>query len=346
MCFIFAFGIQYSIASPEEYLFPNESLEQKLIVNTNFGDYTIYSVNNEDLIVIDQNGIVPNEKIEEILFYYFSYNYFSTNNDNIDNEYSVFHDALKAKSDLTSQKALNLFQSLREFCVPVPDIEIIQICIKPTEKIPVASVLGYIITDWDTTLDSFNQLIGEISSFSAGIRQEVNSEEIKEIYKNLIAMEQFLNATNQFTPEQLHTNYLNSNNAISYCSTQALNSTENINIRITQLKGEEKNLSSINTQKLKEILDSIKEIAKFNGDYYSLLEQEKILDKELKQISLEDKKYASDIVHLNILTQEIDKLHINVLDSLEFEKTNYGNKNIIVKAWNKLYGGIKSIFIF
>ena len=337
-------------ASPEEYLLFGESLGKKLItIEINGEDYVIYDINNKQiysvLVIGPDNYLASDEHMEKALFSYDTHLYMKDHHKEIADYYQSTRNNLSTEAESSYQQILDAFKKIPEVCAPVPDFEIISLCVKPTDRLGVMKYMGTTMLDWNEVLENYRKLGGDLF-YTLG-SEKIKYSDINGLYENLIAMHNFLTTAKKITNIDFIREDLLNPNKIAYSVSRSTSSdVGNINERIEKLKKEEKSKFNQTKKELEDVGEIIKEITKINGDYENLNSQRESLKNKLDQIDLNDEKLRTDINRLNNLSNEIKQLNITSKSSYQNYLKIYNDKGFLDKQINNVIGLFNLLFTF
>jgi len=331
-----------------EYLLEGEQIGSKLLNFDISGQkYYIYDIQNrkaEGLILIGPSNEIPDQdNIQKSLFIYFTSKYITDNQNKLKESYQKVYYDLETKSHSLSQQILNAFKEVPEQCFPIPKLEIISFCVKPTDKIEVMKVGSGIfrskIIDWDTAFENYKKVGGEILAITDS--PYTTYETIIEFYKDYKSSEIFLEKANLI------------DRYVIFKTNSILNSvSENSEKEFTYLSNRTLTLKNVESTKKSEannLLDYIKvnltEIAKKNGDISNINSNRKNIINTLNNINTEDNYYTSDIKALNDAIAQLNTLKVEIDQRLDNTITAYNLQGSFIRFIYGILGWFKTLQI-
>lgn len=337
-------------AAPEEYLFEGE---KKGVLEANIelddGIYNIYKIENsktgELLIMNPADNLALEQNLPKVLFSYYTYLYINNNQDKIKEQYHTTFNKLDSHTDSIAQQILSLFKKLDRLCITVPNFQFIDLCVKPTDELPVKKALGMVFIDWKDVLKEYTNLGGQVLYSMSNPDKLLKYSQIEKTYAIIVSSDEFLKIAQGTISIQLTNDILNPQLIINDIGKKIQIETENIESRMQQLRTMESRIHTNDSSNLENLRIPIKEITLFGGDVKALKLNYTSLNMDIGAISLEDNKYTSDITALKDIALKIDNFKEEVNKTLILSKEEYNKHNFVSRFFIRLWGKIKPLGI-
>lgn len=340
---------QNSYASGEdEYLLDGEQIgNQLLIFNMNGQKYYIYDIRDRKMdgfIVIGPSQRIPDDdEIKKSFFIYYSLKYIDENQFKIRDSYQNVYYDLSIKSHSISQQILDAFKNIPKVCMKVPELEVISICVEPTENIEImkVNIIGFKtnVVDWDTAFDNYKKVGGEIFAI-IGV-DKTNYEDIESLYKNYKSSEIFLEKAGLINNYEI----LKTDNIVNFVSANTIREYSLLSNRLSTLKSTEGNKKQEADKILEDIKTNLTEIARKNGQISDIDSKRKSIIISLNKINTGDYYYTSDIKSLNNAISEASNLKLEIDNRTVSTINNYNSSNSLMKLIHGIAGYFKSLRI-
>lgn len=338
------------LAGSSEYLFPNETLGSPLsTVDVDGALHRIYPVigSSDRLVLLTDGSLAKEENSQKTLFVYHSHLHVKKHHDSISQEYKRTYNLLYEGTESFEQQILRAFQLLQEQCAPVPYIQVISICVKPTDRLRIMEMgtKGAKLLDWDNALSQYRQLGGSILYLDDNNEKFIYNA-VEENYMDMLTDYYFLKEAGRITGRSYTTNnILNPEAILSQASLSASTDYKTITDRIGRLQQAQTNRKNTAETKLESIRTTNKEVAKAWGEYSTIEEQRQQLKKELTNVNLETPTYRTNIETLDKITLEIAKLQVSADETLNKYEAEYDARNPLSKIWFGFWGWALSLFV-
>ncbi|MBI4439558.1 hypothetical protein HY638_01140 [Candidatus Woesearchaeota archaeon] len=348
---IFLLSNNLVFADPAEYLFKNESLGQTdMIVEVNDQNYTIYNIDRSqegNLLLIDSNGFLPSDGIiQKSIVTYYTYLYINNHEEEIESHFHITANKLDKEAKSNYQKILDTFKSLSAVCVDIPPFQLLQVCVKPSDKLSIMKVTIVVVKllpDWNIALNNYKNLGGNILYFTDK-SDTMRYGFTEDLYSDIIATYSFLTVVEEVTGEKFTENDIIKPEKIA---NEVGKSTElefnSIKLRLFTLKDSEKSKFDQVKSKIKEISILMKDIARINGDLDDIKTKNTGLKGEIALISLNDQKLRSDIDDLDNILLKAEELRKQAENSYTTQQDIYQKERWDSKAIDYVMGLVRSM---
>jgi len=343
--------ISFVFASPTEYLFKDESLGQiDMTIEINDQKYNIYKVNNNqnsNILICDLYGNIPSDEIlQKNIITYYTHFYIKDNEESIRSHFHITANKLDEKVKSNYQKILDTFKSLSLMCVAIPSFQLLQFCVKPSDKLDIMKVsIGTIkiLPDWNIALNNYKKLGGNIFYFTDK-SETMRYSFTEDIYKDFMATYNFLLVVEGITDEKfIENDVINPEKITIEVNRNAEEQFKSIKNRVSELK----KLEHQKFEQVEIIIDEIKSILKniagINGNLKDIRDKYYGLKNGISLISLNDQKFRTDIDALNIISVEAEELKKQAENSYSNQFNSYQEKNFIERFIIDIIGSIRSI---